>query len=329
MTANRRDPTSNRTPGQRSQPDSGSRFFRQSTLRGNLILRAEIITAIRQFFSAQDYLEVETPVRIPSPAPEAHIDAQPSNGWYLQTSPELCMKRLLAAGYPRIYQICRCFRQKERGRRHLPEMSLLEWYTAGVDYTHMMDQCQALIAHVATALNRYPKITYQNATLDLSPPWPRLSVAAAFERFGSMNMAAALENGRFDEIMGLEIEPHLGKPQPLILYDYPAAHAALARLKGNPPRVAERFELYIAGLELCNAFTELTDAVEQRRRFTTELAHRQKAGKKIYPLPEAFLDALEAMPAATGNALGIDRLVMLFADAGRIDDVVAFIPEEL
>lgn len=304
-------------------------MYRQTAIKDNLIQRAKIISAIHDFFSAHHYLEIETPVRIPAPAPEAHIDAEPCNGWFLQTSPELCMKRLLCAGFPRIYQICRCFRQKERGQRHLPEMTLLEWYTAGVDYNYMMDQCQDLIIHVAKQVNQYPAMTYQGITIGLKPPWPKLSVEDAFERFGSMSMAAALKSDHFDEIMGLEIEPQLGKDTPLFLYDYPVAHAALARLKPGEPQVAERFELYIAGLELCNAFSELNDPTEQRQRFNAEMEQRHNAGKAHYPLPESFLSALNTMPAASGNALGIDRLVMLLTDTANIDDVVAFIPEEL
>ena len=142
-------------------------------------------------------------------------------------------------------------------------------------------------------------------------------------------MTAALQNQRFDEIMGLEIEPHLGLTRPLFLYDYPAACGALARLKPGRPEVAERFELYMGGLELCNGFSELTDAAEQRQRFGEESERRRAAGKSGYPLSEPFLKALESMPAATGNALGIDRLVMLLLNRDRIDDVVAFIPEEL
>lgn len=332
---NQKPKTKNQAEGPNHKPETGPKasttnlIFRQSTIKDNLIQRGKTIAAVRDFFSEHDYLEVETPIRIPAPAPEAHINAEPSNGWFLHTSPELCMKRLLCAGFSRIYQLCRCFRQKERGGRHLPEMTLLEWYTAGVDYNHMMTQCQALITHVAKTLNQYPKVTYQGAIIDLRPPWPRLTVEKAFERFGSMTLEAALANNRFDEVLGLEIEPRLGSQKPMILYDYPAPHAALARLKPGEPQVAERFELYIAGLELCNAFSELSDPTEQRRRFTAELNHRQKAGNPSYPLPESFLAALDTMPAASGNALGIDRLVMLLTDTANIDDVVAFIPEEL
>ena len=293
------------------------------------MLRARCLSAIRAFFERNGYIEVETPVRIPAPAPESHIDAQPSGDWYLQTSPELCMKQLLCASYERIYQICKAFRKQERGSRHLPEMTLLEWYTAHQDYLHMMRQCEALIGFVFGELEIRHPFTYQGRTIELTPPWPRLSVAQAFERYGSLSMNHALADDRFDEIMGLEIEPQLGWNAPVMIYDYPIACGALARPKASDPQLAERFELYIAGIELCNGFSELTDPAEQRRRFEDEIDHRQKLGKAIYPLPEAFLDALEHMPAATGNALGIDRLLMLIANARQIDEVVAFTPEEM
>jgi len=302
---------------------------RQAAINKNLWLRARIIQALRQYFVEHDYLEVETPCRIPAPVPEAHIDAQPSGNWYLHTSPELGMKRLLAAGYPRIFQICKCFRSNERGARHLPEMTLLEWYTAGHDYLDMMDQCEELIRFVALQAGFGEVVLYQGQRIDLAAQWDRMTVAAAFDTFASMSMQTALENHRFDEIMAVEIEPHLGRPKPLFLFDYPAAAGALARLKSDDRLVAERLELYIGGLELCNAFTELVDSVEQRSRFEHEQAVRGLAGKPVYPLPQKFLDALQHMPEAAGNALGVDRLAMLFADTAQIDDVVAFTPEEL
>ena len=301
----------------------------RSTLAKNLQRRARVVTAVRSFFDRQDYLEVETPIRIPAPAPETHIDAQPAGDWYLQTSPELCMKRMLADGCTQIYQICKCFRMGERGRRHLPEMTLLEWYTAAQDYTRMMTQCEALVTDVVRAMNLPLDLPYQGRIIDLRPPWTRMSVDAAFQAFGGVSATAALKNGQFDEIMGLAIEPRLGWERPVILHDYPAACGALARLKPGQPDLAERFELYIGGLELCNAFTELTDPVEQRQRFAAETERRRKAGKSTYPPAERFLRALERMPAATGNALGIDRLVMLLTDSDCIDDVVSFVPETL
>jgi lysyl-tRNA synthetase class 2 len=274
-------------------------------------------------------LEVETPLRIPAPAPEVHIEAVASEGWFLHTSPELCMKRLVAAGFERIFQICHCFRRGERGRRHLPEFALLEWYTAGHTYLDMMDQTRELICHAAWALGSPDGLRYQGRPIPLEAPWPRISVAEAFGRYGSLSMELALAQNRFDEIMGLEIEPNLGLDKPVFLYDYPGACGALARAKPDDPTLVERFELYIAGLEICNAFGELTDAAEQRRRFEADNRQRRRAGKTAYPPAEPFLADLARMPAAAGNALGLDRLVMLFADAAAIDAVVAFTPEAL
>ena len=302
---------------------------RQKKLQANLRLRARIIEATRQFFNNDGYLEVETPVRIPAPPPETHIEAVASGDWFLQTSPELCMKRLLAAGLPRIFQICKCFRQAERGRQHLPEMTLLEWYRRGADYQDLMNECEAFITHVARQMGSGAILDYQGRHIQLAPPWPRISVKGAFEKFASSSLAAALQNDQFDEIMVNQIEPRLSRSQPIFLIDYPACRAALARLKSEDSRYAERFELYIAGVEICNGFSELTDPVEQRARFEHERDQRRKADKPVYPLPEKFLMALQDMPSAAGNALGVDRLTMLFADAKRIDDVVTFTPEAL
>jgi lysyl-tRNA synthetase class 2 len=305
------------------------RNYRQSAIKENLYLRARIIQAIRKFFIDNGYLEIDTPIRIPAPAPEAHIDAIPTDGQYLQTSPELCMKQLLAASFPRIFQICKCFRQGERGRKHLPELTMLEWYQAGGNYLGLMDECEKLVCFVARYLGRGNQSIYRNRPIELAMPWVRLSVAEAFKLYGSKSMDTAMATDCFDEVMALEIEPNLGDPVPVFLYDYPARYGALARLKSQEPFWAERFELYIAGIELCNGFSELTDAVDQRMRFEKELRLRQSLNKSPRPMPEKFLQALPDMPDAAGNALGIDRLVMLFADTDNIDDVVAFTPEEL
>jgi elongation factor P--(R)-beta-lysine ligase len=300
-----------------------------AALQKNLRLRANIVQAIRRFFLNSDYLEVETPVRIPAPAPELHIQAPPSGDWFLRTSPELCMKRLLSYGFPRIFQICRCFRQGERGSRHLPEMTLLEWYFAGGNYLDMMDACESLIRFVAAEVCGNDTLLYQGQKIDLGPSWTRMTVSEAFYRYASISMERALDLDRFDEVMGCDIEPFLGFGTPLFLYDYPASCGALARLKPDNPRVAQRFELYMGGLELCNAFSELTDAGEQRRRFEKERYLRSVAGGCEYPIPEKFLSDMEKMPESAGNALGIDRLVMIFADTPSIDDTVAFTPEML
>ena len=301
----------------------------QKRRKDNLIVRARIIQSIRNFFIDNDYTEIETPIRIPAPALEAHIDAVESGDWFLQTSPELCMKMLLATGFRRIFQICKCFRQGERGRLHLPEMTMLEWYRINSDYLDVMKECETLISQVARHINPKNTVIYQETEIDLTPPWRRISVAEAFKSFSSMSMEAALESDRFDEIMVEAIEPNLGKARPVFLYDYPLARSALARRKPGGGRYAERFELYIGGLEICNAFSELTDPVEQRQRFESERNRRKASGRLISPMPEKFLAALGNMSEAAGNALGIDRLVMLFTDSNKIDEVVAFTPEEL
>lgn len=212
---------------------------------------------------------------------------------------------------------------------HLPEFTLLEWYTASHTYLEMMVQCEKLIQFVAEAVGQSVSIDYKGRRILLSSPWDRMTVSEAFDRFSRISMKEAMAQNRFDEIMAIEIEPCLGYDRPVFLYDYPASCGALARLKPDNPSVAERFELYIAGLELCNAFTELTDPVEQRKRFEEERRLRRQAAKIEYPMPERFLSALEDMPAASGNALGMDRLILLLTGADSIDDVVAFIPEEL
>jgi lysyl-tRNA synthetase class 2 len=303
--------------------------YRQTSIRTNLKTRARLLAAVRGFFQDADYLEVETPVRIPAPAPEAHIDPLAAGDWYLQTSPELAMKRLLAAGYPRIFQICRCFRRGERGRRHLPEFTLLEWYTAHENYRRMMDQTEALVREAVCRLTGRPQLAYQGLNIDLAAPFDRLTIHEAFDRWADCTPSDALASERFDEIVALEIEPRLGYTRPVFLHDYPAACAALARRRADRPEVAERFELYVAGVELCNGFSELTDADEQRRRFDIERTHRRRAGSPLAPMPETFLAALPDMPPAAGNALGLDRLAMLLADTRTIDDVTAFIPEEI
>ncbi len=294
-----------------------------------LTLRARLMAAVRGYFDNAGFLEVETPARIPAPAPEAHIDAVPSGEWFMRASPELCMKRMLAAGYSRIYQICRCFRGGERGARHLPEFTLLEWYEANTDYRDMMARCEEMIRSVAAALGHGAAVTWGGRTVRLDGPWERLSVAEAFDRHAPLPMAKALAEDRFDHCVGLDIEPRLGLDRPTFLYDYPAEAAALAARRPDRPALAQRFELYIAGMELCNAFTELIDPAEQRDRFEKEEALRRAAGKPPYPSPERFLRDLALMPPAAGNALGLDRLAMLLAGADRIDDVVAFAPEDL
>lgn len=296
---------------------------------GFLERRADIIRSIREFFYSRNYLEVETPVRIPCPIPEAHIDPFDSDGWCLQASPEICMKQMLARGYERIFQIARVFRKAERGSKHLPEFSLLEWYTAGATYAELMDQIEALFIEIAAGLGLKKKLSYQGYVIDLTPPWDCITVEEAFETIGRRKLSETLSDDSYDEVMGCVIEPELGLERPVFLYDYPASKASLARLKKGCGKVAERVELYIAGIELANGYTELIDSEEQTMRFIKEQDIRKSLGKKNYPLPERFIRNLSNMPQCAGIAAGLDRIIMLFCDTTLIDDVVAFVPEKI
>ena len=283
--------------------------------------RARLLQAVRNFFIEKDFLEVDTPIRLPSLIPEAHIEPILSSKQFLQTSPELCMKRLLAAGIPRIFQICKCFRAGEQGRFHLEEFTMLEWYRDGCDYFNLMVDCEELLSFLADTMN----ISLSGCSL--SPPWPRLTVAQGFKQYAGMEPAEALAADLFDEILVQNIEPSLGWKKPLFLYDYPPELASLARLNDNSG--AERFELYVKGLELANGFSELTDPVEQRLRFKKEQEICRAQGRTPQPMPEKFLADLADIDQAAGIALGIDRLAMLFFEADNINDVVSFSTGEL
>jgi lysyl-tRNA synthetase class 2 len=291
--------------------------------------RALIINAVRTFFQENNFLEVETPIRLPSIIPEAHIDSFDTEGWFLQASPELCMKRLVAQGYDKIFQICKVFRKNERGKKHLPELTMLEWYVKDETYLDLMNTCQSLIRYIAKKIDNSTNIIYQDKSIDFIKNFTRLSVEDAFLKFSDTTVEKACAHGKFDEIMGFEIEPNLGLDQPVFLYDYPASLGALSKLKPDNTELAERFELYIAGIELANGFSELIDPKEQKQRFEAELMLRKDMGKKNIPIPEKFLTDLKTMPETAGIALGIDRLIMLFNNLTSIDQAVAFTPEQL
>lgn len=296
--------------------------------RRTLPLRSRILWNIRSFFHGAGFCEVETPHRIPSPLPELHIDLFDSEGWYLHPSPEGCMKRLLARGFDTIFQISRCWRKGERGKRHLPEFTLLEWYRRGCDYRALLSDCTSLLRTVAAGLETNG-IEWGGHRVDLGGEWEILTVREAFSRHGSMTPEEALARNRFDEIMAEQIEPRLGVERPTFLVDYPVACGSLARRKSEDPSLVERLELYVAGVELANGFTELTDPAEQRKRFSREEENRISLGKSPYPEPERFLRELGQVGEAAGIALGVDRLVMLFSGTTTIDEVVSFTPEEL
>lgn len=267
---------------------------------------------------------METPVRVRAPALETHIDAEPSGDRWLRTSPELHMKRLLADGFERIFQIGPCFRRGERGRLHHPEFTLLEWYRTGTDYLGILEDTRELLIHCARALYGTPSLPYGGVTIDFQREWLVMSVRDAFCRWAGWDPVALWDEDRFHMDLVERVEPALPRDLPVILIDYPSPAGALARRKREDPRLAERWELYLAGMEIANAYSELTDPVEQRRRFETAAAERKARGKEVYPIDEDFIAALERLPPCGGIALGFDRLVMLFAGATSIEDVVAF-----
>jgi lysyl-tRNA synthetase class 2 len=342
---------------------AGKEWWRPEAMasrRGNLNTRMLVLAATRSFFAARGFAEVETPCLQVSPGLEPHLKAfatrldDPFGGdprpLYLHTSPEFAMKKLLVAGVQRLYQLARVFRNGERSPTHHPEFTMLEWYRAGASIADLMEDTEALVREAATAAGT--TLFRRGAAIsDPFRPWRRLSVAEAFFEYadGIDVLATApdpqapdrallaaeagrigiwvSESDRWDDIffkIALDrIEPHLGFGVPVFLHSYPVSMAALARPSPADPRVAERFEAYACGVELANAFGELTDAGEQRRRFTADMDLKQDLYGERYPLDEDFLAALEfGMPDSAGIALGFDRLVMLLTGAERIDDVL-------
>lgn len=274
---------------------------------------------------AAGYLEVETPVRIVAPAPEAHIEAPPSDGAFLRASPELHMKRLLAAGLERIYQIGPCFRRGERGARHNPEFTMLEWYRTGTDYRGLLEECRRWLPRVVGNVLGQTAFHYGGIRVDTGGEWDLVPVREAFRALAGWDPLAGWDAARFDRDMALKVEPGLPRDRPVVLIDYPPQAASLARLaSGAFPPVAERWELYLAGMELCNTFSELTDPVEQRRRFREAARRRAEDGGAEYPPDEDFFTALDHLPPCAGGAFGVDRLVMLLCGAASIDEVRAF-----
>jgi lysyl-tRNA synthetase class 2 len=276
----------------------------------NLILRSKLLSLIRKFFDARGFIEVESPVRILAPAPEPHIDCPACGKGFLRASPELQMKKLLAMGMEKIYQIGPCFRDGEKGSRHNPEFTMLEWYRANGDYNDIANDMELLVSQAFLVIKG----------VDLPFPFKRLSVRDAYIKFAGWDPIAEWDGDKFDYDMAVKVEPSLPK-EPIFLYDYPAQAASLSKIKKDDSRLAERWELYVGGMELANAFTELTDPNEQRTRFLAAKEERKILGESDYPLDEEFLTMLQMMPPSGGVALGIDRLLMLLCDAKSIGEV--------
>lgn len=295
-------------------------------MKDTLKKRSDIIFFVREFFFNKDYIEVETPLRLPSIIPEDHIESFKSEDWFLQSSPEICMKRLLSRGHEKIFQICKSFRKNERGRIHIPEMTMLEWYHTGKNYFHLMDETQELIKDISFRLG-VEKIERSGKTTFLNKNFRKLSIEQAIKEYTDYSLDEVNKN--FDEIFALEICPNLGFDRPVFLHDFPKEQASLSKLCENDNRFAQRFELFISGVEICNCFTELTDHKEQKIRFEETLLKRKKMGHPALSMPEKFLEDLKKMPDSSGNALGLDRLIMLLLNKRTIDEVLSFSPEDL
>ena len=318
--------------------------------------RARITTVVRGWFAARDFVEVETAILQASPGNEAHLHAFATEliapdatrvRLYLHTSPEFAAKKLLAAGERRLFTFARVFRNRERGALHHPEFTMLEWYRANETYDVLMEDCAALLAATAEAAGS-KTFTFRGRGADPFAAPERLTVAEAFRRYADIDLLATVEGAKtdrnalavlargqgiriadddtwadiFSRVLVERIEPNLGIGRATILDEYPVSEAALARPAAHDSRVAERFELYVCGVEIANAFGELTDAAEQRRRFETEMAEKERVHGERYPVDEDFLAALAEMPPASGIALGFDRLVMLATGASRIEQVL-------
>lgn len=283
--------------------------------------RAQAIKAIRNYFDAEGFIEVDTPVRIPAPANEPHIIPPASGDWFLRASPELQLKRLLAMGFTKLYQIGPCFRQGESGDRHSPEFTMLEWYRANATYLDVLDDMRRYIVAAAMAVNGSTLVERDGVQLDLALPWEIITVQEAMIKYAGWDPLEEYDQDRFDFDMGIKVEPQLPKDKVVVLMNYPAQAAALAQLSSEDNRVAERWEAYAFGIELCNAFGELVDPIEQRARFSAAREEKIACGEVPMPLDEEFLSALGSMPPSGGAALGVDRLIMVLTGAPTIGKV--------
>jgi len=325
-------------------------------------IREKVIKAIRKFLDSQSFHEVEAPILISHPPAESHLEVfetklldrnRQATPAYLSTSPEVPLKKLMVAGIGNCYAMTKSFRNMEtHGNLHNPEFTILEFYRVGADYRTIMEDTEQLVIAIARSINTDSlTITYAGKAIDLTPPWKRLSVAQAFEKYAHVHFDDFLDEKKareiakekgyaveknttweqlYNQILLNEIEPHLGRGKPTILYDFPSSMAALSKKKASDPRFAERFEFYIAGLELGDCYCELTDAKEQEERFKREQEEIKRMGKTAYAYDHDFIEALKTgLPECSGIAIGVDRLIMLFADARDIADTLFFPGKEM
>lgn len=328
---------------------------------GSYLVREKVLDAIRLFFKQNGFHEVDTPLMAGYSGTEPYLEPFETrlkfadgeeHQAFLLTSPEYALKKLLAAGLGNVFQICKCFRNGEgKSDKHNPEFTIMEWYRSDADYTDIMRDCENLFNFILKSLGGDGILKYQGKSYDISAPWERLSVAEAFAKYADIDVetllsekllpAAAQQKGYlvdststweslYNQIFLNEIEPYLGQTKPTILYDYPASQTAQCKKSSKDPRFAERFEFYVAGLELGNAFSELTDADEVEKRLHSEQELRRQLGKPVYPYDPDFIEALRSgMPRSAGIGVGIDRIVMLFADVPSIKDVIFFPVEDI
>jgi elongation factor P--(R)-beta-lysine ligase len=317
-----------------------------------LAQRAKALAAARAFFASREFTEVETPLLVPSPGLEIHLDAVPAGGGYLITSPEYQMKRLLAAGFERIYQICKCFRGNEDGPHHSGEFSMIEWYRAPGTLAEIARDTEELVHAVVAAVSGTPHARIGGRTIDVTPPWPWRTVRAAMREWAGVDVVgdepaaelaakvraagiavaadAAWDDAFFAAFLA-RVDPAIAAlDRPVFLHDWPVPLAALAARHPSDPLTAGRFEAYVGGIELANAFAELVDPHEQRARFEDDQRIRRERGRAVYPIDEKLLAALaEGLPESAGIALGFDRLVMLATGASSIGQVLTFTGSEL
>jgi lysyl-tRNA synthetase class 2 len=322
------------------------------------LVREKVIHKIRHFFLKRNFHEVFTPILVPIPSIEPNLEVFKTTlttslgvkrDGYLIMSPEFSIKKLLAAGIGSCFEITKCFRNAEEvSSLHNPEFTMLEWYRVGADYKNVMEDFENLFCEIIGK----DKFIYQGKEYDIKRPWPRISVAEAFQKYAGIDTEILLDEKRllqsgkekgysiapdttweqvFYQIFFNEIETKIAESRkPAIIYDYPISQASLSRPKAEDPRFAERFEVFLAGIELGNCFSELTDAEMQKSRFQEDLQIRKSTGKSVYPIDEDLIEALASgLPQVSGIAVGVDRIIMLAADAKSADETMFFPGKEL